>query len=305
MVAMGRLIKQAYNPEARVVFIGPCAAKKAESKEDSVAGAIDAVLTFAEIKEMFTANKINPEAETDEEFSGPKPNMARLFAISGGLLQTTGLSDDILHNEIINAHGQDYVISSLAEIAKGEINSNFVNFFFCHGCIDGPAIDNDLSVFRRRELVAKYAETDADPEQTERDLQKYAHIDLSRQFKAQNIQLSKPTAKEVHEILKQMGKSSRVDQFNCGACGYKSCKDLLAAGGREGEDFTGPLCIFQAVDLGIALGSAAKLAGELNIDNRMMYSVGAAAKKINLLDSDLIVGIPLSVTGKNPYFDRP
>jgi iron only hydrogenase large subunit-like protein len=229
MVAMGRLIKQAYNLEARVVFIGPCAAKKAESKEDSVAGAIDAVLTFAEIKEMFTANKINPEAETDEKFSGPKPNMARLFAISGGLLQTTGLSDDILHNEIINAHGQDYVISSLAEIAKGEINSHFVNFFFCHGCIDGPAIDNDLSVFRRRELVAKYAETDADPEQTERDLQKYAHIDLSRQFKAQNIHLSKPTAKEVHEILKQMGKSSRVDQFNCGACGYRSCHDLAVA----------------------------------------------------------------------------
>jgi uncharacterized ferredoxin-like protein len=93
--------------------------------------------------------------------------------------------------------------------------------------------------------------------------------------------------------------------LNCGACGYKTCKDLLAEGRREGEDFTGPVCIFQAVDLGIALASAAKLAGELNIDNRMMYSVGAAAKKIKLLDSDLIVGIPLSVTGKNPYFDRP
>ena len=93
--------------------------------------------------------------------------------------------------------------------------------------------------------------------------------------------------------------------FNCGACGYKTCKDLLAAGKREGEDFTGPMCIFQAVDLGIALGSAAKLAAELNIDNRMMYTVGAAAKKLNLLDSDLIIGIPLSVRGKNPYFDRP
>jgi uncharacterized ferredoxin-like protein len=93
--------------------------------------------------------------------------------------------------------------------------------------------------------------------------------------------------------------------LNCGACGYKSCKDLLAAGKRQGEDFTGPLCIFQAIDLGIALGSAVKLAGELNIDNRIMYSVGAAAKKLNLLDSDVIIGIPLSVTGKNPFFDRP
>jgi uncharacterized ferredoxin-like protein len=93
--------------------------------------------------------------------------------------------------------------------------------------------------------------------------------------------------------------------LNCGACGYKNCKDLLAAGKKKGEDFTGPVCIFQAIDLGIALGSAVKLAGELNIDNRIMYTVGAAAKKLNLLDSDLIIGIPLSVLGKNPYFDRP
>ncbi len=93
--------------------------------------------------------------------------------------------------------------------------------------------------------------------------------------------------------------------LNCGACGHKTCKDLMAVGRREGEDFTGPACIFQAIDLGIALGSAVKLAGELNIDNRIMYTVGAAAKKLKLLDSDLIMGIPLSVTGKSPYFDRP
>ena len=93
--------------------------------------------------------------------------------------------------------------------------------------------------------------------------------------------------------------------LNCGACGYKNCKALLAAGKREGEDFTGPVCIFQAIDLGIALGSAVKMAGELNIDNRMMYTIGAAAKKLNLLDSDIIIGIPLSATGKNPFFDRP
>ena len=93
--------------------------------------------------------------------------------------------------------------------------------------------------------------------------------------------------------------------LNCGACGYKCCKDLLAAGEKPGEDFTGPICIFQAIDLGIALGSAVKLASELNIDNRIMYTIGAAAKKLNLLDSDLIMGIPLSATGKNPYFDRP
>jgi uncharacterized ferredoxin-like protein len=60
----------------------------------------------------------------------------------------------------------------------------------------------------------------------------------------------------------------------------------------------------QAIDLGIALGSAVKMASELNVDNRMMYTIGSAAKQLGLLDSDIIIGIPLSATGKSVYFDR-
>lgn len=71
---------------------------------------------------------------------------------------------------------------------------------------------------------------------------------------------------------------------------------------KRTKDFTGPICIFQALDLGIALASAVKIASELNIDNRMMYSIGVAAKEMQLLDADVIIGIPLSVTGKKPLF---
>ena len=92
--------------------------------------------------------------------------------------------------------------------------------------------------------------------------------------------------------------------LNCGACGYRTCEDFSKVNRREREDFRGPLCIFQAVDLGIALCSAVKIASELNIDNRMMYTIGAAARKLELLDSDIIIGIPLSVAGKSPFFDR-
>ncbi len=92
--------------------------------------------------------------------------------------------------------------------------------------------------------------------------------------------------------------------LDCGACGYVGCAEFIEAEKSEGEDFRGPLCLFQAVDLGIALGSAAKAAGFLNIDNRIMYTIGAAARKLKLLTSDVIIGFPLSVTGKSPYFDR-
>jgi len=92
--------------------------------------------------------------------------------------------------------------------------------------------------------------------------------------------------------------------LNCGACGYSSCAKFIKAKKKRGEDFTGPVCIFEAMDLGIAVASAAKTASELNIDNRIMYTVGAGAKAIGLLDADIIIGIPLSTTGKNIYFDR-
>jgi len=94
------------------------------------------------------------------------------------------------------------------------------------------------------------------------------------------------------------------DPLNCGACGHETCAEFIKVNKKRGEDFTGPICIFEAMDLGIALGSSVKTASEMNIDNRLMYTVGAAARDLELLDSDVIIGIPLSATGKSIYFDR-
>jgi uncharacterized ferredoxin-like protein len=93
--------------------------------------------------------------------------------------------------------------------------------------------------------------------------------------------------------------------FNCGACGYKSCEEFEETAKKRGEDFSGPTCLFKALDLGIALGSAAKTASLLNIDNRIMYRVGTAALKLGLLaEATVVMGIPVSAKGKRIYFDR-
>ncbi len=93
--------------------------------------------------------------------------------------------------------------------------------------------------------------------------------------------------------------------LNCGACGYESCKEFDEAQKKFGEDFLGPTCLAKALDLGIALGSAVKTATMLNVDNRIMYRVGTAALKLNLLpEATVVMGIPVSAKGKNIYFDR-
>lgn len=90
--------------------------------------------------------------------------------------------------------------------------------------------------------------------------------------------------------------------LNCGACGFARCAELTAA--AAGPEFAGPICAWRLVDLGIALGSAAKTASLLNVDNRLMYRIGVSARRLKMLDAEIICGIPLSASGKSPYFDR-
>lgn len=93
--------------------------------------------------------------------------------------------------------------------------------------------------------------------------------------------------------------------LDCGACGHGDCQGFLKVKKREGKDFPGPVCLFQAIDLGIALSSASSVAARFHVDNRMMYTTGSSACKLGWMKSQIIIGIPLSCSGKNIYFDRP
>ncbi|MCF8009099.1 MAG: DUF2148 domain-containing protein [Halanaerobiales bacterium] len=89
--------------------------------------------------------------------------------------------------------------------------------------------------------------------------------------------------------------------LNCGACGFDKCNDLKI---KSGVEFDGPVCAWRLIDLGIAVGSAVKTASILNVDNRIMYRIGVSAKRLNLIDGEIVIGIPISASGKNIYFDR-
>jgi len=98
-------------------------------------------------------------------------------------------------------------------------------------------------------------------------------------------------------------KKATVLGLDCGACGFPGCKQLEQAD-RCAVEFVGPQCAFRLLDLGIALGSAVKTAGMLNVDNRIMYRAGVVAREMGLVDWDVVMGIPLSVSGKSIYFDH-
>jgi len=98
-------------------------------------------------------------------------------------------------------------------------------------------------------------------------------------------------------------KGSKAVGLDCGACGYPDCKSFEQQAKNSGE-FSGPICAFRLLDMGIALGSAVKTASLLNVDNRIMYRIGTVARETQMVDWDYVMGIPLSATGKNIFFDR-
>ncbi|HWR39787.1 MAG TPA: DUF2148 domain-containing protein [Patescibacteria group bacterium] len=93
------------------------------------------------------------------------------------------------------------------------------------------------------------------------------------------------------EKVKPMGVSP------CGFCGYKNCGECAQGTG---------LCAISVGDLGIALGSAVTTAALHHADNRVMFSVGKAAIQLGMLEEGVRIayGIPLSISGKSPFFDR-
>lgn len=82
---------------------------------------------------------------------------------------------------------------------------------------------------------------------------------------------------------------------HCGYCGFENCSACSSAGGN---------CAFAYVDLGIAVSSAVMVAAMDTVDNRIMFSIGKAAAEMGYAENILWLGVPISISGKNIFFDR-
>src|SRR5829696_10020264 len=97
--------------------------------------------------------------------------------------------------------------------------------------------------------------------------------------------------------------------YDCGACGYATCVEFLHATKtlRDASaelEFAGPACNLRDIDLGIAVGSAAKTAAIHSIDCRCQTRVAVAARKTGVIRADIAVALSLSITHKAIGFDR-
>lgn len=146
MIAAGRIIKK-LNKDAKVVFIGPCIAKKAEAKEKDVAGAIDFVLTFQELKDIFKALDIIPASLKETPTIEYASKGGRLYARTGGVSTAVHETLNELYPEkskyfnAIQAEGVKECKEVLNKALKKELTANFIEGMGCvGGCVGGPKV---------------------------------------------------------------------------------------------------------------------------------------------------------------------
>ncbi|NOX89400.1 MAG: 4Fe-4S dicluster domain-containing protein [Calditrichaeota bacterium] len=232
MVAAAKVLRQKVGPDVKIVFIGPCFAKKSEARRDQTQGLIDSVLTFAELRMLFKKRNLLPETVEQTDFDPPYPEMGMVFPVTRGLVQTSGLNDDIVDGEVIATDGKMNFVHAIKEFEKGDIRTRLLEVLCCTGCIMGPGFSRDQPYFSRRTAVSEYAKVRLDLNRKRMNAderQAYFDTDLSVNFEADDLRVPLPTKEEINEVLRRMGKEKPEDELDCGACGYETCREHAVA----------------------------------------------------------------------------
>ena len=257
MLAHARHIRQrlADSGAVRVIFIGPCVAKKAEADRPENEGLVDCVLTFGELAEWFLQEKIDLTACEETDFDERPRGAARLFPLEGGSVRTSGWTADLLAETVIAASGYDEICTVLESIAPGGVPRVIEPLFCKQGCINGPAMPGDRNVFLCRGDVLEYAAASESVMETrsgneamhgetsltrkrvplgastgENDAEASRPPGLAARFVAEEIDAETAVSEEqIRKVLTMTGKAKQEDQLNCGACGYASCRDKAVA----------------------------------------------------------------------------
>lgn len=143
MIACGRAVK-ALHPDAVTIFVGPCLAKKSEAREPDLKGAVDYVLTFEEVRDIFSAAGIDPKKMEDKQ-RDHSSRAGRIYAHTGGVSEAVRSTVERLnpHRRITvktqQADGVKSCKEMLAALIDGKTNANFFEGMGCvGGCVGGP-----------------------------------------------------------------------------------------------------------------------------------------------------------------------
>lgn len=268
MVAITRVIREKYGDDQKIVFIGPCFAKKGESDE------VDGAITFTEIREMLNEAGISSENIVPVDFDPPYSGKGSIFPVSHGLLNTMGKNADVTECAIVVANGKKDFMDAITEFEKGNLEGNHLELLCCDGCIMGPGMSKNGSRLNRIRKISDYAKAklcNLDKDSWKEQIESVENIDFSRTFNPEQIWQIQPSDKEIADALKRIGKFESSDHLNCKACGYETCREHAIAivnGFAEDE-----MCLPHSIEM------MHQTISNLNISNEKLATAKQALKQ--------------------------
>lgn len=220
MFAHAKVIHRQH-PDAQIVFIGPCIAKKKEARESQM---IANVLTFEELNKFFEEQNIVLGEMACFNIEGKKEmaNLAKAYPISHGIIQSFG-QELPKGYQYMAVDGVDRCKDVLENIES--LSGMFIEMNAClDACVHGPcSVERTSSGIRATAMVRNYVnneiKTKTAPAAVECDVDLAAAYPRIRSFN------KPPTDKEIEAILAKTGKFKPEDELNCGSCGYSTCRE--------------------------------------------------------------------------------
>ena len=230
MIAHGKLLKAELGDEVKVVFLGPCIAKKKEAQDLRHEGYIDAVLNFNDISQWLQEEDIVIEDCEDKPFVKMNPRVNRLYPVTNGVVNSvlaTEKAQDSYRKFYV--HGESNCIDLCKSMMRGEINGCFIEMNMCSGgCIKGPTVPEDA--ISRFKVKLDMEETIArEPAEDSAVCTVLDQISMKKIFLNRSPKDPVPTETQIQEILSMTGKNKPEDELNCGACGYPTCREKAVA----------------------------------------------------------------------------
>ena len=232
MVAQARALHCLHGEDLKIVFIGPCIAKKLEAESENIPGEVDAVLTFVELRELFEERGVAAREVPPGTFDPPRAGLGMVFPISRGLLEAAHIHEDLMAGEIVATDGRSNFVQAIKEFESGDLNARLLEILACTGCIMGAGMSSTSPLFSRRSRVSQYVRecmAQWDEKRWRGEMERFGDLDLARTFSKDDQRLMAPSREELTRIMARMGKMAPEDELNCGACGYDTCRDHAIA----------------------------------------------------------------------------
>ena len=230
MIAHGRLLKKEYGADTKVVFLGPCIAKKKESMDLRHNDCIDAVLNFQEVESWLKQEQIEIQECEAEPLERIDPKVNRLYPVTNGVVNSVLATEkQVDHYRKFYVHGIHNCIDLCESMVRGEINGCFIEMNSCSGgCIKGPTV-HDRSISRFKVKLDMEEQISREPVPAEETTPVLEQVSLNKVFFDRTPHDPIPSEAEIRQILAKTGKIRPDDELNCGACGYPTCREKAIA----------------------------------------------------------------------------